>query len=62
METMPKVKKDCKYTKTYHEEKLQKAANDIQSGLPKKQASIKYGISRQTLQYRLSEKFKKVGH
>ncbi|KAF2904122.1 hypothetical protein ILUMI_02052 [Ignelater luminosus] len=56
---MPKVKKDCKYTKTYDEEKLQKALNEIQSGSPKKQASIKYGIPRQTLQYRLGEKFKK---
>ncbi|KAF2892096.1 hypothetical protein ILUMI_14077 [Ignelater luminosus] len=59
---MPKVKKECKYTRTYDEVKLQKALNDIQSGLPKKKASIKYGILEQTFQYRLSEKFKKVGH
>ncbi|KAK9720975.1 CENP-B N-terminal DNA-binding domain [Popillia japonica] len=59
---MPKVKKDYKYTKTYNEEELAKAIEAINNGMPKKQAAEKFKIPRQTLQYRLSEKFKKPTH
>ncbi|KAI4455576.1 helix-turn-helix psq domain [Holotrichia oblita] len=59
---MPKVKSDSKYKKRYTEEALQSAVTDIKNGMPKKQAARKYGIPRQTLQHRLSDKFKKIGH
>ncbi|KAI4457966.1 helix-turn-helix psq domain [Holotrichia oblita] len=59
---MPKVKSDSKYKKIYTEEALQSAVTDIENGMPKKQAARKYGIPRQTLQHRLSDKFKKIGH
>lgn len=59
---MPKVKGNSKYVKGYDEEVVQKALIEIQNGMPKKQAAVKYGIPRQTLQYRMSEKFKKIRH
>ncbi|KAG5879968.1 hypothetical protein JTB14_036180 [Gonioctena quinquepunctata] len=55
---MPKVKKNRKYS----EEVVQAAFKDINYGMPKKQAAIKYGIPRSTLQFRLSDKFTKIEH
>ncbi|KAG5898614.1 hypothetical protein JTB14_020990 [Gonioctena quinquepunctata] len=59
---MPKVKKNRKYSKSYTEEVVQAALKDINYGMPKKQAAMKYGIPRSTLQFRLSDKFTKIEH
>nr|CAI5833441.1 unnamed protein product [Callosobruchus analis] len=59
---MPKVKDKSKYTKKYDEDSLQLALADIENGMPKLQAPRKHGIPRQTLQFRLSKKFKRIGH
>ncbi|KAJ8949460.1 hypothetical protein NQ318_007561 [Aromia moschata] len=56
---MPKVKDKTKYTKRYDEDTLQQALAEIKNGMSKKRASITFGIPRQTIQHRLSEKFKK---
>ncbi|KAG5868270.1 hypothetical protein JTB14_032985 [Gonioctena quinquepunctata] len=60
--TMPKVKKNRKYSKSYTEEVVQAALKDINYGMPKKQPAMKYGIPRSTLQFRLSDKFTKIEH
>ncbi|KAG5899203.1 hypothetical protein JTB14_026956 [Gonioctena quinquepunctata] len=54
--------KKRKYSKSYTEEVVQAALKDINYGMPKKQAAMKYGISRSTLQFRLSDKFTKIEH
>lgn len=59
---MPKVKGKSKYVKRYDEELIQNALLEIENGMPKKQAAVRFGIPRQTLQYRLSDKFKKIRH
>lgn len=59
---MPKVRKNCKYSKNYNEESIQNAIIDIRNGMPKQLAAIKYGVPRSTIQFRLSENFKKVKH
>lgn len=59
---MPKVKGETKYVKRYNEQLIQKALVDVQNGMPKKQAAGLYGIPRQTIQYRLGDKFKKIRH
>lgn len=57
---MPKVKKNFKYKKSYSEQVLQRALAEVKSGAPKKTVAVKYGIPRQTLQFRLGPKFKKI--
>ncbi|KAG5894821.1 hypothetical protein JTB14_033667 [Gonioctena quinquepunctata] len=54
--------KKRKYSKSYTEEVVQAALKDINYGMPKKQAAMKYGIHRSTLQFRLSDKFTEIGH
>lgn len=56
---MSKEKEKKKYT----EENLIKALNAIRDdGMPKNKAATTFGIPRSTLQFRLSEKFKKPGY
>ncbi|KAJ8917899.1 hypothetical protein NQ315_002591 [Exocentrus adspersus] len=59
---MPKVKEGCKYKKCYSEAGLSSALDAVRKGMSKKEASKLYGIPRGTLQFRLSDKFKKCGH
>ncbi|KAF2890221.1 hypothetical protein ILUMI_15952, partial [Ignelater luminosus] len=51
-----------RYKKNYDERDIEQAVEAIKKGLSKKQASKEYGIPRATLQFRLSNKFKKTGH
>lgn len=53
-------KKHSKCFAKYSEDLVQKALQDIKSGESKKSTARKYGIPRSTLQFRLSQKFKKV--
>lgn len=57
---MPKIKKERKIQKSYCEESVQKALDEIKNGASKKATALKYGVPRATLQFRLSEKFKKT--
>ncbi|XP_050509028.1 uncharacterized protein LOC126886209 [Diabrotica virgifera virgifera] len=52
-----KSKETCKISKLYTEELLQKALTDVRNGEQKKTVAMKYGIPRQTFQYRLGPKF-----
>ncbi|KAF2889406.1 hypothetical protein ILUMI_16767 [Ignelater luminosus] len=51
-----------RYKKNYDERNIEQAVEAIKKGLSKKQAFKEYGIPRATLQFRLSNKFKKTGH
>ncbi|KAF2898011.1 hypothetical protein ILUMI_08165 [Ignelater luminosus] len=51
-----------RYKRNYDERDIEQAVEAIKKGLSKKQASKEYGIPRATLQFRLSNKFKKTGH
>lgn len=57
---MPKHPK--RESKTYNEIKIQEALNEIKRGMCKKTVAKKFGIPRSTLQFRLSDKFKKIRH
>lgn len=57
--TMPKTKTGLKYSKKYTEQNIQRAIEAIRSGMPKKQAAMKFQVPRSTLQFRLSQKFVK---
>ncbi|XP_044753622.1 chaetoglobosin A biosynthesis cluster protein C-like [Coccinella septempunctata] len=59
---MPKVREGSNYNKKYDEELLQKALREIEEGEAKKKVARKYNIPRATLQFRLSNKFKKISH
>ncbi|KAF2890621.1 hypothetical protein ILUMI_15552 [Ignelater luminosus] len=51
-----------RYKKNYDERDIEQTVEAIKKGLSRKQASKEYGIPRATLQFRLSNKFKKTGH
>ncbi|KAJ8929586.1 hypothetical protein NQ314_017693 [Rhamnusium bicolor] len=58
---MPKVKSGLKYKKRYDENNIQQALAAISDGsMSKKQAGILFGVPRSTLQFRGSDKFKKI--
>lgn len=59
---MPKIKKGRLYEKTYSENDVQNALEEISKGMPIKRASIQFNIPRATLQFRRSQKFKKTNH
>lgn len=59
---MPKTANHEIYVKKYAEESLIKAIEDVNDGMPKREACRKYKIPRATLQFRLSEKFTKSSH
>ncbi|CAH1180212.1 unnamed protein product [Phaedon cochleariae] len=59
---MPKVKKGYVYKKKYSEPEITRALEAIKKGMSKKQAAKTYRIPRATLQFRMSERFKKIRH
>ncbi|KAF2889310.1 hypothetical protein ILUMI_16864 [Ignelater luminosus] len=60
---MPKIfTSGERYKKNYDGRDIEQAVEAIKKGLSRKQASKEYGIPRATLQFRLSNKFKKTGH
>lgn len=60
---MPKIKNGIKYSKRYEEQTVVEAIDDVlKNNISKKAASKMYSISRSTLQFRLSKRFKKIGH
>lgn len=59
---MPKRKTNDLNLKSYDEETIQKALEEVKQGMPKKTVAKKFGIPRSTLQFRLSSKFKKIRH
>lgn len=59
---MPKTASQESYTKKYSEESLIKAIEEVNNGMPKREACRKYNIPRATLQFRLSEKYTKSSH
>ncbi|XP_031338075.1 uncharacterized protein LOC116166987 [Photinus pyralis] len=59
---MPKVKNTQKYVKNYTEEYVAKAIEEIHKGMSKKKASVIFNVPRATIQFRLSNKFKKPAH
>lgn len=56
---MPKINEPQK-NQCYTEEALQRAIIEIKNGGKKKTVAAKFGIPRSTLQFRLSDKFKKI--
>ena len=59
---MPKVKEGVQYKKNYSEDSLLNALQAVKNGMPKRTACKRFGVPRATLQFRLSEKFRKVSH
>lgn len=57
---MPKTKTGEKYAKRYDEATIEKALDEIRSGAAIKSTARKFGLPRSTLQFRLSQKFKKT--
>ncbi|KAF2886280.1 hypothetical protein ILUMI_19893 [Ignelater luminosus] len=51
-----------RYKENYDERDIEQVVKATKKGLSKQQASKKYGIRKATLQFRLSNKFKKTGH
>lgn len=56
---MPKVKPSQSYKKKYSEKDINLTLAALCKGMSKRRASLIYGIPRQTLQFRLSDKFRK---
>ncbi|KAI4467968.1 cypher isoform b [Holotrichia oblita] len=56
---MPKSQKDCPYRKRYNQDDIESALEAISNGMSKKKASVMFKVPRPTLQFRLSNKFKK---
>ncbi|KAI4460112.1 helix-turn-helix psq domain [Holotrichia oblita] len=56
---MPKSQKDCPYRKRYNQDDIEAALEAISNGMSKKKASVMFKVPRPTLQFRLSNKFKK---
>ncbi|KAI4467955.1 cypher isoform b [Holotrichia oblita] len=56
---MPKSQKDCPYRKRHNQDDIESALEAISNGMSKKKASVMFKVPRPTLQFRLSNKFKK---